>query len=357
MSSSTIALKAATQLAIGAEETPGGGSGDAITRRLVTKVATYREVEEREQFEGAMSGSLARVTQAPVITRRRTELELPMEFNFEQVLLPLLAGVDGSVSPTTPGTGAARLWTFNCDPQVVKDPQTLGLEWVESNFAASPTNAARKAAYCFCTAFEVKGADSGLPMVTCSFVARAAEATTKTALDLPELTYFPNAGWSIYIDETWAGLGGTHITGQIYGFTYKFSGYLRPGYYLDNRAVPDLSCHDFGARVAEFTLDMVLDPTEAYATELAAKEAGDLRFVRAGIIGPAFSAPDAAFSQFFKIDGAYFHAPDSLAEHGKDRDGNAIVTVHLLSALDPVSGKDIRFIVQNAVDDFFAEES
>jgi hypothetical protein len=348
----TKGFKSATQISIGSEDSPGDGA--TPTRRIVTKTATYREVEEQEMFEQAMHGTLSRAVLAPVTTRTRTELELPLEFTFEQALIPLLAGFDGSVTPTTPGTGDARLWTFTSDPEVLTDPMTLSLEWVESNFAASPTDVARSAAYAFCTGFNLRVPDNGLPTLNVSLVARGSEETTKTTVALPDdLHFVPSARTSLYIDESWSGLGGSQIVGQVYNIDYTFSGYLRPGYYLDGRATPDLTCHDFGPRMADLKFDMVLDPTMAYADEAAAKVARDLRFVRVQIDGPDFAAPDDALAHFFKIDGAYYHAPDSLAERGRDRDGHAIVSVHLLSAYDDTAGNDIQFILQNAIADLF----
>ena len=95
----TVALKPATQIAIGKETTRG--TSVARTRRILTQEATYRIIEEEEQFEDHMHGTIARASEEPVTTRHHTELELPMPLDFEQILLALLSGVQGGVTPTT----------------------------------------------------------------------------------------------------------------------------------------------------------------------------------------------------------------------------------------------------------------
>lgn len=352
----TKAIKAMTQVAVAEEGT--AGVAELPTRRLYAKSATYREVVTEETFEEAMGGTLARVDVPPVPTRFETQLELPLELSFEQVLLAFLGGLDGSVTPTTPGAGAARRWTFPVDPLVATPPKTFSIQWVESNAAASPTDAGRKCAYGFVTGFTIKGGDSGLSMLDISMVARKASDSAKTELGLPSLKYSPVARADIYIDDAWADLGESRIAEQVYGYEYKFSGYARPGYYHDSRATLDLSCIDYGRRIGELTLDVALDPTEQFPVELAAKEAQELRFVRLLLEGAAFAAPDAGLNRYVKIDGAYYHAADSMAERGRDREGNVVVRMHLLSAKDPVSGNQEAFEVQNDLEEFApADES
>ena len=343
----TKALKAATQIAIGVETTPG--TSVARTRRLLTRSATFRIIDEQEAFEGHMHGTLARALLDPLTVRTGTELELPLDVDFENILLPLLAGVKGDVTPTTPGTGEARLWTFTPSPTVVVAPKTYSLEWVESDFAAAPTNLARLAAYGFCTEFELSGAINVAPTMTLRMVARKSAASTKTTIALPTLTRAPSARWNLFLDTTWAGLGTTQKTGQVYGFTYKFGPYIFPQFYLDGRADADFVQHEFGPRVADLTLDVAIDTQAGSlpAAEMTAKDAKTKRFVELRLDGAAFVTPDTALARFIKLQGAYHHAADSLQDRGSDRDGNLVVRMHLQSVYDATGAADVRFIIQN----------
>jgi hypothetical protein len=343
----TTGLKSATQIAVGVEITPG--SSVARTRRLITKNATYRIIEEQEMFEDHMHGTLARAVLAPVKTRHHTELEIPFEIDFEQILLPLLGGVKGDVTPTTPGSGEARLWTFTPSTTGVVDPKTYSLEWVESNFAASPDNLPLLSAYGFVTAFEIQAGPDGIARMTVSLAGRRSASTTKSAIAIPTLTFAANARWRVDMDDTFAGLGSTQVSAQVYGFTYRFSGFLRPAYYLDGRSDLDFSIHEFAPRTADLTMDLVVNPASGgfITDEVTDKANNALRFVRLGLTGAAFQAPDGGLNRFIRIHGAYRHAPDSMQDRGSDRDGNLITRVHLLSAYDVTSGNDVQFIVQN----------
>lgn len=338
------AIKSASQISIGVETTPG--TSVARTRRLMTRSATFRVMEEDEEFLEHMHGVLARQVLTPVRVRNGVEFEVPLELDFENVLLALLAGVKGDVTPTTPGTGEARLWTFEPLNTATIAPKTYTLEWVESDFT---DNWAYLSPYIFATAFEVTGGETGVPTLTLSMVGRKSASTTKTTIAIPTLTFKGNLAWKLYLDTTWAGLGTTAKSGQVYGFRYRFSDFLRPEYYLDGRSDLDFAIHEFAPRVADLSVDMVVHPDagKLLPAEITAKDAGDKRFIRLEITGAAFSAPDGALSRYIRIDGAYRHAPDSMREHGRDRNGNMIVTMHLQSVYDATAARDVRFAVQN----------
>jgi len=338
------AIKVATLIQIGKETTRG--TAVAATRKILTKAATFKVLETLEEFEGQMQGTLARTAVAPVVTRNGTEFEIVTDLDFEQILLALLSGVKGGVTPTTPGTGEARLWTFT--PSVTADPlpTTYTIEYAERDMDASPNELGLEAPFGFATGFEIAGGLDQLPQLTISMVARKTGLAASTgALSLPTLTVASNLRWGVYIDNTWAGLGATQITGQIYGFTYKFSDFLRPDYFLDNRSDLDFSNYEFKPRIVDLTMDVNLGAAsgDLVPTEDGNKSAGTTRFVRLDLKGSAFSAPDGGLVRFIRLDGAYFHAADSM----QDREGNEITRVHLLSTYDATQAQDVQMAVQN----------
>ena len=348
----TSALKAATQISIGAESSRG--STVARTRRIMTRGATWREIVEQEVFEDHMHGTLARAVLAPVPTRHHTELEIAMDMDFETILLALLGGIDGAVTPSTPGSGEGRLWTFTPSVTVAVDPKTYSMEWVESNFGSSPDDLGKLSLYGFCTGFDIEAGIDGLTTLTLRMAGRKVASVSKTSISIPTTNYAANAKWKLNIDDSWANLGNTQITAQVYGFKYSFGGFLRPAYYLDGRADLDFVTHEFGPRTADLTVDVVVDPasTGFVTLEEVDKAAQTKRFVKMLLSGAAFANPDQAFDYEVNLDGAYQHAPDSMQDRGTDRDGNAITRMHFMSVYDSVSSQDVQWLVRNILTAF-----
>lgn len=342
------AIRAATRVQIGKETTRG--TLVVATRRLIGKDFTYRIIQEMEEHEGQVHGTLARAVVAPTLTRQGTEFEISSDLDFDQILFPWLSGVKGGVTPTTPGTGEARLWTFT--PSVSTDPlpTTYTLEWAERDMDASPNEEGFEAGYGFTTAWGIAGGEDGVPQINMSMIARkSASAASTAALSVPTPLYGANAKWKVYADSSWANLGNTQVSGQIYGFGYQFSDFLRAEHYHDGRADLDFSQYEFAAgRLGDLTFEAVVDPNSGFIpTERAIKDASTMRFVRLQIDGPAFDSPDNGLNRFIRIDGAYYHAPDSMVERGRDRNGNVGVSVHLKSAYDSVQAQDMEFVAQN----------
>ena len=342
------AIKVATRIQIGKESTRG--TAVAATRKILTKAASFRVLETLEEFEGQMHGTLARTAMAPLVVRNGTEFQIATDLDFEQILLALLSGVRGGVTPTVPGTGEARLWTFT--PSMVADPlpTTYTIEYAERDMAASPNELGMEAPYGFTTGFEIAGGLDQLPQITMDMVARKTSLAASTgALALPTLSVASNLRWGVYIDSTWANLGTTQITGQVYGFTYKFSDFLRAAYYLNNRSDLDFSQYEFNPRVVDITMDVVLGAAsgDLVPTEDGNKSAGTMRFVRLELLGGAFDAPDNGRNRMIRLDGAYFHAIDSMQDRGADNDGNAVTRLHLLSTYDATVAQDVQMVVEN----------
>jgi len=349
-------IKQATRIQIGKETTRG--TAVAATRRILTKNATYRLLEEFEEHQGQMHGTLARAATAPTLVRNGTEFELTTDLDFEQLLMFLLSGVKGAVTPTTPGSGEARLWTFTPSVTADPEPETYTLEYAERDMESSPNELGLEAPYAFTTALELTGGEEGVPQIKASMVARKTSLAVSTpALTLPTVSYAGNLRWAVYIDGTWAGLGTTQITGQVYGFTWRFSDFLRAAYYLDNRSDLDFSTYEYpgpDGRIVDLTIDTVLGAAsgDLVPTEDGNKSAGTKRFVRVELVGAAFSAPDSSLYRTITLDGCYVHAADSMQDRGEDREGNKITRLHLLSFYDSTQAQDFQVAVQNALASF-----
>lgn len=342
------AIRQATLVQVGKETTRG--TAVAATRRIAFEDATYRIQQALKTFEDQVQGTLAKSATPPVVTREGTEFEFSLPLDFEQILLPLLSGMKGGVTPTTPGTGVGRLWTFT--PGMTTDPlpDAYTIEYSEADMDASPNALGNEAPYGFTTSLQITGGEDSVPQLNVSMVARKSTLAVATAaIAMPAMSFGPNMRWGLYIDNTWAGLGGTQITGQIFNFAWTFDGFLRPVYRMDNRSTLDFSQYEFKPRNVDLVIDAILDAASSglVPTEDALKTAGTKRFVRVELTGDAFVAPDTGLNRFIRLDGCYTHAEDSMQERGGEQDGNVIAQLHLTGFYDSTQGQDVEVAVQN----------
>ena len=338
-----------TLIQVGKESTDG--TAVAATRRILTKGATYRHLETQEMFEGQLSGVLSRSVTAPVITREHTQLEISTDLDFNQVLLPLLSGVKGGVTSSIPGSGEARLWTFapsQTAPSV--DPYTIEMV-VDDGDAKQQI----EAPFGVTTSFEITGGVDAVPQITWSMDARKSVQSTYTSgIALPAVKFASNLRWQMSLDTTWANLGTTNINGQVYGFTWGQSALVMPQYYLQNRDALDFAGVEAQMRTTDLAIEATFDTggSNLYETEIAAKASGSTRFIQLRLLGAAFASPDNGRYHTIDLKGSFVHADDSMQDLGADRDGNSVVSLHLVSQYDSTSGQDVEYVVENALASF-----
>jgi hypothetical protein len=338
-----------TLIQVGKESTDG--TAVAATRRVLTKSGTFRHLQTQELFDGQLSGVLSRSVTTPVITREASQLEISTDLDFNQVLLPLLSGVAGGVTPSTPGTGEARLWTFapsQTAPSV--DPYTIEMVVDDGS-----TKQEIEAPFGVTTSFEITGGVDALPQITWSMDARKSVQSTYTSgIALPAVAFAANLRWQMSLDTTWANVGNTTISGQVYGFTLGQSAFVMPQYYLQNRDALDFAGVEPQTRTTDLVIQATFDTggSNLYETELAAKALGSKRFIELKLQGDAFASPDASLNHEIKVRGSFVHADDSMQDLGADRDGNSVVSLHLVSQYDPTGAVDINYLVQNALTSF-----
>jgi hypothetical protein len=338
-----------TLIQVGKESTDG--TAVAATRRVLTKSGTYRHMQTQEMFEGQLSGVLSRSATSPVLTREASQLSISTDLDFNSVLLPLLSGVKGGVTPSTPGTGEARLWTFEPSqtaPSV--DPYTIEMVVDDGS-----TKQEIEAPFGVTTSFEITGGVDALPQITWDMDARKSVQSTYTSgIALPAVAFAANLRWQMSLDTTWANVGNTTVSGQIYGFTLGQSAFVMPQYYLQNRDALDFAGVEPQTRTTDLVIQATFDTggSNLYETELAAKALGSKRFIELKLQGDAFASPDASLNHEIKVRGSFVHADDSMQDLGADRDGNSVVSLHLVSQYDPTGAVDINYLVQNALTSF-----
>ena len=340
---SVPAIRSLAVVQIGKEDT--AGTAVAATRRLAVRQATYRRMEDEYVGDEELTGTLARTASPPIATKRWTEFELTMPLDFDQSLLAALSGVNSDVTPTP--DGGLFVWEFSAPADDAVVPETYTLEYQE--MAPGGDADGMRCPFGFTTGFTLAGGDNGVADLSISMVGRATQDQAATAdLALVPIERAPVLKWAAYMNNSWAALGDTQILGQIYNFTYEFRDHIRPEWYLYGSTDLSFSQYEVGHRVVDVAFDVVVDPASGgfVPTERAAKDAHALRFARLEIAGTGETP------QMIQLDGAYYHASDSLQERGGDRNGSNIVRVHLLSAYDPTEGTDFLMRWITSVDEF-----
>lgn len=332
----TSAIKVMTKTQVGKEVTPG--TLVAATRRLVASGLYDREQAMWDPTE-IDSGVFARVPIAPVRIREASRIELTTPLDHTQILLPLLSGMKGGV--TAVGAGADKTWTFDPSTSI---PPAVDTYTVEFNEQSTADSAEFEFGFGFTDQIQITVGTDGVAELKWSMWGRATqEATATAALTVPTLQRVPGYLFKVYLDTTWAALGGAAKLGQVYAAQWTYKNNIHPGFYLDGRTQMDFSQPEYGRPEAELTLDVVHDPAAALLvqSEETAKTNVTPRFIQLEAIGPTLGG--ATYK--IEIDGSYYHAEDSMTRRGEDRDGNPTVRMHLLSAYDPTSAFQSRVVV------------
>lgn len=325
-----------TRTQVGKEVTPG--TLVAATRRLVAKGLYDREQLMWDPVD-IQAGVFARIPVAPIRIREGSRIELTCPLDHTQILLPLLSGMEGGV--TAVGAGADKTWTFDPSTSVPPTVDNYTVEFAEQSTADT---AEFEFGFGFTDQIQITVGSDGMAELMWSMWGRATQESTVTpGLTVPVLQRIPGYLFSVKLDTTWAGLGTTTKLGQVYGFQWTYKNGLHPGYYLDGRTQMDFSQPEYGRPSAELTMDVVHDPAAALLvqSEETAKTNVTARFLQLEAIGPALGGS----TYKIEIDGAYYHAEDSMTRRGEDRDGNPIVRMHLLSAYDPTSAFQSRVVI------------
>ena len=321
------------------------GTAVAATRRIIAD-GSYERIQEVSEFTDQNSGVFARVPRQGVITKNASEIEITTPLDFQQILLPLLSGVKGAVTPVS-GTGD-ETWTFLPSTSA---PPALDAYTMEFAEVSPDDNSNMEFAYGLTEEIEITASDDGLPELRWKMFGRSTTDTTMTpALAVPSLAYAANPLWAVAMNDSWATLGDTPILAQIYGFRWSYKNAVHPGFYLDNRTTLDFSTEEFGRPEIELELDVVHDPAAAafVQTEEADKTSQNLRFVRCELVGGTVGLLNYTVT----LDGAFYHAADSMQQRGSDRDGNITTRMHFVSSYDSTSSNQVQIEVINELATF-----
>ena len=213
------AVEAGNIYQIGQEVITTHGTAVAAKNRLMVKSLDLDPGEEVGR--GSSLVGVLRPTGPRALTKKAPTLKVTADLSYEQILYFLLSSVKGAVTPS--GGGNAKTWTFllseTADPAI----DTFTIERRHTDMLDSPTNTDVEIEYCFTKGFQIKAGTEGLTELTADMVGRQVSASTLTgAIAIPTTRLVPGALWKLYIDDTWAGLGGTPVTADLVDFTFNF---------------------------------------------------------------------------------------------------------------------------------------
>lgn len=322
------------------------------TRYLSISGGDWAKVDTRQDFFAEGSDTLAIQAQSSQIATEHTEVSPSMTFSFEDVLFPLLAGVRGGVTPSTPNAGnPPRLWTFAPQRQANPNPTPFTLEHVIDDGA---TEYGEEAAGAWCDSFTINCTADALPTMELSLMADPTAAGTAASLS-PVTLQRPSSAlsWALYRDSTWAGAGTTAVP-RAQSATLVWAGAMRGDRSGENKANGGFTNADVvPGRNVQLNATILLEPGTAslYRQELSRRKGiGNPEIWRLEINGPTIDAT-SGLPYTFACDFAAEHLPGSLGTIGPVVDGLQTVELILRSReyYDGTTRRDIQFAVQNTL--------
>lgn len=308
--------------------------------RVLLAEANSAIVEEQEKFSPSYTRGVRTMNHtAGVIMRKGTMVNVSTDLNAEEVLWPLLTGVRGAV--TGVGAGADKTWTFT--PQLTADP-TLDAATIEMIRGDGTTNHYyREAGYGLTQNFHMEFAYNQVAKLSWGMFARAGQTGTATGalVPYPSREILTSNKLAIYKDTTWAGLGGTQLTGVMRSVTFDCTTGVMPDYTLDARTDLDFTKHLAGSLGA--TLDMVFEFDATGATFFGQWRTNDIIFIRLKCTGSVIGSA----VKTVQIDGA-FRFTSSPAGFTDD-DGRVVVTLNMENVFDETSSNTLLFTVINGL--------
>lgn len=250
--------------------------------------------------------------------------ERPLYFEF----LPILEtwGVLGAPAIT----GTAVPLTYTATPGIAADPAYQS-RTLERRLSDGTNNLDDEWAYAMLEKWGIKWGQRGLVMLTGTegFARVRKNSTLTAAMSVPTLTQIPTALVQVYVNDSWATLGNTAITGQVIGGEFEYRTGEQHEETADGRTDLDFAIAEFNPMARGFSLKLrvkVKDSGFAY-TERAKAAAQSVRAVRVRLV-------DATTGQSLNLDGLYTHeTTDGLVKVG-EQDGQDIVEMSLVQSTD-----------------------
>ena len=325
----TQGLKAFRKIQIGKESEHG--TAVAATAALVGTL-TMRPTQSVVAPDGEDIGALTKSFRS-YVAGKAAELKFDGDALFEQLLYFLMMGVKGGVTGSKQGETAAYLWTFTPSLVASGAQNSFTIEYGDNLQAF-------EAEYCMVPSLSLSGSpNEALKLSAEIFGRQVSDASFTGALSLPTVEPALFNATKLYIDDTWAALGGNKMDATLLDFTLKIDTGLKPIVTADGNLY--FSLHVEKPRGVE--LDMTLAFNTDVNTERAQWAAQGKRAFRLETIG---SLIEGAYYKKLTVDiwGRYADW-DTLGE----KDGADVVAVKVASVGDIVNNHELSVAIINAV--------
>ena len=330
------AIRSLRKMQMGIESTKG--TLVAATRVIVGE---GHLIERRQRYRSSYPrGYRANVGGAGVLTKQWSEINVETELSAEQVLWPLMTGVKGAVS----GSNSNNAFTYTFTPQLTTGIITIDTATVEFMQSDGSTNHYYgESGYALTESFKIDSTPDDIAKLSWKMFGRARQTDTPTAAlsAYTSLEELPGALLFVYLDTTWAGLGGTQLTGIQRAVSFECMTGLKPDFTSDGRADKDFSKHSVNPLSAKLSITWEFDSVGA--SRYANYRANDIVYIRLKWTG---GTAGSAGTKTVQIDGAYRFVDDPQFSYDEDQ---VLMAANLESVLDTTSSKTLEFTAINGL--------
>jgi hypothetical protein len=251
--------------------------------------------------------------------------------NYEQLAYLLGMAIKGGVTAT--GGASPYSWIFLPNLTAINAPDTYTIEYGDDHKCYQST-------FCFAKSLELSGQIDDVVKVKADIAGQSMVATTFTgSLTNPTALNPVKVGTGkLYVDSTWAGLGGTQKENTLVDFSWKLSEGIVPIKKIDG----SLSYADRVEKKRHVELELTVGHNSVYDDIVTSFLAQSRTFVRLEFTGPAITGGTDKLT----IDGAFVvDNPDTLG----DQEGQDVVKIKLISEYDPTGDKEWSVTLTNAL--------
>ena len=178
----------------------------------------------------------------------------------------------------------------------------------------------------------------------------------------PTDNYAIDQRFGLFVDNAWSDLGTTMIDDEVRTVSASWTDYAMAEHYGNLRTDHSFSTIEYGGnRLLDIAGTVAMKLPSGFVVDAEAdKLASRQKFVRLRIDGADIDTLGTAsgglsagdYFESIWIDGAMYHAEDSMQVVGEDSDGLSLVNFHFTSGYDATGQQDARVIVTNEVDAF-----
>ena len=318
------------------EGTPGTG---AAATEILFGILTQNYADEVFHTPDQDRGLLAMHVETPFELQKAVELEMTGELYDRLAVIALSNAIAGNITPTQPNVGTEPnhyLWTFAPGLTTANTPDiAAGIDTFTIEYGDNVQ--AYEVDYAFTTQLVISGVVNEPVNFTWTVQGQEmTEASFTGALVAPSANYFAFNKAKFYNDTSFAGVGGTQVTGMLRAFTWTFETMFTPRFAADGGYV--FSGINEERKSAKLEMTYYRDGTNSEA-EKDKWEAQTLFFPRIELLSTG--EMDAAQSNppYINIDGAYRYTEWPETE---DEDGTGVVSVTAQAFYDSTSSKMIE---------------